>query len=180
MGEGESSIKAKVSIGIVSVEGTRTFRSFSRRKLGPFVIINRSNGLALDTGLHEHNGAEPIMWHPHGYPHQQWHFLRTQHWGEYVIVSAANKLALDARTYDDLSRTPCMWGRHAERHQRWRFGRSDDGLGYVIQSVATGHALDFPDGTTVHDIPHLYTRHGDPRQQFLIASLTSGGFAETG
>lgn len=97
-----------------------------------------------------------------------------------MIVSEANNLALDARMTHDLSRTPCMWARHAEPHQRWRFRRTEDGMGYMIQSVLTGHVLDFPNDSTIHDRPHLYDRHGDPRQQFLIASLTSGGFTEAG
>lgn len=120
------------------------------------------------------------MWHPHGFEPQQWVFIRTPHWGEYVICSVGNKLALDARTTSDLSRTPCMWARHAEPHQRWRFRRTEDGHGYTIASVLTGHVLDFPEGSGSRAVPHLYERHGDLRQQFLITSLTAGGFAEGG
>ncbi|WP_439386175.1 RICIN domain-containing protein [Amycolatopsis lexingtonensis] len=140
---------------------------------GPFVIIGREKGLALDTGIQNRNGSTPIMWPPNGFIHQLWKVRPVRnHWAEYTIESLEHGLVLDAGAGEELSRNPTMRSRTGEPRQRWRFSRVEDGLAYVIRSVLTGHALDFPVDSGPHSRPHLWECHRELHQQFLLASVT--------
>lgn len=172
----EVGMQARVSVLGVSVETDNLLGLFrvARRRQGPFLIIGRDCGLALDTAFHTDRESAPHLWTPHGQVQQLWFVMRTPHRGEYTIVSAANNMALDARTWDELPREPVMWPRHSEPHQRWRFHRLDDGVGYVIESVLTGQVLDCPWGAERKTRPCMWDWHGEFNQQFVVCRIPSG------
>ncbi len=156
--------------GVVAV-GTDDLGSLlaSRRvKGGPFMIVARDRGLALDTGFGVANLTEPILWPAHGFPQQLWLLAGTRRRGEYAIQSVANGLALDARREDGLGRTPVLWERHDEPWQRWRLKESPDGMACQLISVHTGHSLDCPSDAGPRDHPVLWDSHGEMTQQFLL------------
>jgi hypothetical protein len=53
---------------------------FSRRTLygGPCMLIERHNGLALDSTTSPHHRCRPVLWTPHGLQWQQWRFRRSR------------------------------------------------------------------------------------------------------
>jgi hypothetical protein len=130
--------------GIVSVE-TNVIDAFIRRwkSRGPFLLIGRDRGLALDTGGRA-EGESPILWPPNGGQRQLWYFRRTEHRGQYLIVSIDNELVLDAKISTEICREPVMWSRHGESHQRWRLHPTKDSAAFFIESVRTRHVLDIP------------------------------------
>jgi hypothetical protein len=75
-------IRAEVRLpGILSL-GTDDVGSLFRRRnraRGPFILIGRDSGLAVDTGLQDHRSAEPILWPAHAFVQQLWYFQRTNH-----------------------------------------------------------------------------------------------------
>lgn len=170
----------KIKIGfpwIVSVETDDVLKLFQKRRAsrGPFLLIARNQGLALDTA----SGAEgdnPILWPVHAEPHQLWYFRRTEYGGQFQIVSVANGLALDAQYGRDIPRPAVMWSRHGHAHQRWRLKPTDDGAACFIESVRTGHVLDRPweAGPETRTPAVLYEMHGDENQQFVIAAPSHG------
>jgi hypothetical protein len=148
---------------------------YRRTPPGPFLLISRDRGLALDTAFLT-EGKSPILWPTHAQPHQLWNFQRTEHREQYLIVSVENGLALDARTDSEMSRRAVMWSPHGESHQRWRLHPTNDGTAFIIESVRTGHVLDAPwdAGPETRTPPVLYERHDAVNQQFLIVSPSSG------
>lgn len=60
------------------------------------LIISRACGLALDTGFQTHQGSWPLLWPPHGLPHQLWTLTGVKGTKSHIISSAANESALDA------------------------------------------------------------------------------------
>lgn len=174
-------LKVGLLPGIVSLETSvgidDVLKLFQRRRAsrGPFILIVRSKGLAIDTAF----GAEddnPILWPPHAQPHQLWYFQKTKYQGQVEILSVANGLALDAHRSDDISRPAVMWSRHGQAHQRWRLHPTGDGAACFIESVRTGHVLDAPweAGPETHTPPILYPMHGKENQQFIIAAPSHG------
>jgi hypothetical protein len=163
--------------GIVSVETDNIFKFFQRRResRGPFLLIVRSAGLALDTafGSEEHN---PILWPPHAELHQLWYFRKTDYRDQFEIISVANGLALDAHRNNKASRPAVMRSRHGTNHQRWRLLSTADGAACLIESVSSGHVLDVPweAGPETRTPPVLYSRHGGRNQQFIVAAPSHG------
>ena len=147
-----------------------------RKSRGPFLLIGRDRGLALDTAFHQEEGAVPILWPAHAQPHQLWYFQRTEHRGQYLIVSVANGLVLDAGVSSELRRQPVMWSRHSESHQRWRLHPTEDAAAFIVESVRTGHVLDVPSeaGPETCTPPVLWEKHGAMNQQFLIVTPSGG------
>jgi Ricin-type beta-trefoil lectin domain-like len=145
----------------------------NRKYCGPFLLIGRDRGLALDTGGHAADDA-PILWPPNAGPRQLWYFHRTEHREEYLIVSADNGLVLDARISTETPRDPVMWSRHGQSHQRWRLRPTEDAAAFFIESVNTGHVLDIPWEAGKDTPPILWKRHGEVNQQFLIVTPSDG------
>ncbi|HUC25230.1 MAG TPA: RICIN domain-containing protein [Streptosporangiaceae bacterium] len=178
MVEQERHLRIKVGFPfIVSLETDDVLSLFRRRRTsrGPFLLVVRGRGLALDTAFHM-EGENPIVWPAHALPHQLWYFHRTEHDGQFEIVSVANGLALDAQTGRDTPRQAVMWTRHGQSHQRWRLHPTDDGAACFIQSVRTGHVLDVPweAGYETRTAPVLIEMHGGENQQFVIATPSRG------
>ena len=138
---------------------------------GPFLLIGRDRGLALDTGGLAANDA-PILWPPNAGPRQLWYFRETKHREQYLIVSIDNELVLDARTSTETPRQPVMCSDMGEPRQRWRLRPTEDAAAFVIESAHTGHVLDIPweSGTEKGTSPILFRRHGEVNQQFLIVT----------
>lgn len=140
---------------------------------GPFVLVCRHKGLAIDTGLNNQPGARPHLWSLHAYKHQLWYFRRASHRGEYLIVSIANGLALDARG-KERGRKVTMRPPRDEESQRWRMHPAADGAAFVIESVLTRHVLDAPVEAERRANIQLWDRHDRTNQQFLTL-MPSGG-----
>lgn len=163
--------------GIVTIETDDIFGFFKRRRAssGPFLLVVRGRGLALDTGF----GAEddnPILWPAHAMPHQLWYFHKTDYNDQFLIMSVANELALDAQRGTGTPRPTVMWSRHGQAHQRWRLRPTDDGAACFIESVRTGHVLDAPweAGQETRTPAVLYELHGGENQQWIIAAPSHG------
>jgi hypothetical protein len=165
--------------GFVSVELDRNDLAhlFRRRtwSRGPFILVGRDSGLAVDTAFRE-SGGKPILWPAHALSQQLWYFDRTQHKDQFRIRSAANDLFLDARQGAELRRSPVMRPRNERRNQHWRIHTTEDTIGFIIESVNSGHVLDVPEeaGPQTRTPLVLWTRHGSMNQQFLIMTPSAG------
>src|SRR6266705_2750021 len=176
-GEGATAIGVGIHLPGISVTTDDVSVLFRRQRKpvrGPFVLIGRNKGLAIDTAFQAERGSQPILWPPHAYQHQLWYFRKTPYRDEYLIVSVANGLVLDAGTSSELRRNPVMWMPHGEEHQRWRLHRTPDGAAFVIESVRTRHVMDVPQDAEARTVPCLWERHDGENQQFLIM-MPSGG-----
>lgn len=178
MTESARQIRIKVGFpGIVSVETDDVLRLFQRRRAsrGPFLLIARGKGLALDTAFGA-EGDNPILWPAHAMAHQLWYFHKTEHKDQFEILSVANGLALDAQIGRDIPRPVVMWSRHGQTHQRWRLRPTDDGAACFLESVRTGHVLDSPweAGQETRTPAVLYEMHGGENQQFVVAVPSRG------
>jgi hypothetical protein len=174
----ESGRQVRVKIGfpwIIGVETDDVASLFRRRRAsrGPFLLIDRGRGLALDAGW---DGKDSVLWRPHALPHQLWYFHRTEHSGEVLIVSVVSGLALDAQAGLELPRPVMMRPRHGESHQRWRLIPTEDGAASFVQSVRTGHVLDVPweAGPETRTQLILWSMTGAENQQFVIAAPSRG------
>lgn len=176
----EPSLPLKLSIGFpgivtfgidVDVRDVSALFPRNRKSRGPFLLIGRSRGLALDTGGRAADEA-PLLWPPNAGARQLWYFRKTKHRGEYLIVSIDNELVLDAREGTETPREPVMWPEHSQSHQRWRLRPTDNAAAFFIESVRTSHVLDIPlyAKADTETSPILFNRHGDENQQFLIVT----------
>lgn len=163
--------------GITGVWSDDIHSLFRRRRTsnGPFLLIGRDRGLALDTPPDQEEGLAPFLHPAHAQLNQLWYFHKTKHKGEYVIVSLASGLVLDAGWSGRLRRRPELRSCTEEAHQRWLLEPAA-GLGFTIESVSTGNALQVPDeaGPLSPVPPYLWTRTGETSQQFLIVTPSSG------
>lgn len=176
----EPSLPLKLSIGLpgivtfgIGVDSDDVSALFTRNRKshGPFLLIGRDRGLALDTGGRAADEA-PLLWPPNAGPRQLWYFRKTKHRGEYLIVSIDNELVLDARESTETPREPVMWPEHSQSHQRWRLRPTDNAAAFFIESARTSHVLDIPwhAKADTETPPILFNRHGDVNQQFLIVT----------
>ncbi|MFI9103250.1 RICIN domain-containing protein [Streptomyces fildesensis] len=163
--------------GVISVESDDVADLFRRRRTsrGPFLLMGRDSGLALDTAWRG-EGESPILWPAHAHPHQLWYFQRTHRRNQFLIVSVDNGLVLDARQGTELRRWPVMRSPSDDRHQHWRLHPTKDATGFIIESVHSGHVLDVPEeaGRKTRTPPVLWERHGEMNQQFLIMTPSGG------
>lgn len=163
--------------GIISLETDDLASQFRRRTTrGPFLLIGRDGGLALDTAYHTHEDSVPILWPAHAEPQQLWYFRKTGHRGEFLIVAVENGLALDAGRGNTLRRQPTMSAHTQEPWQRWRLHPTGEGAAMIVESVHTGQVLDVPHeaGPETRTPPVLWTRHGGINQQWLVVTPSGG------
>jgi len=180
MSDAPRHVRVKVGFPwVVSVETDDVLSLFRRRREsgGPFLLIVRGRGLALDTAFGMENDS-PVLFPPHALAHQLWYFHRTEYRDQVQIVSVASGLALDAQTGREVPRDAVMWTRHGQSHQRWRLRPTDDGAACFIESIRTGHVLDVPWEADLESrtAPVLYDMHGGENQQFVIATPSSSEF----
>lgn len=140
-----------------------------QRDAGPFVIISRACGMALDTAFSTDMGSRPILWPPHGRTHQMWFLRPTGTKGEVAIASADNRLVLDSTVPigDDVH--PVLWEEHLEPWQRWRLERAADGYGFFIQSVHNRMYLTASEDAERKWQPWFAGREGNFNQQWMLA-----------
>lgn len=176
----QEQVPAQLKIGFPGISGVDTddIRALFRRRRsskGPFLLIGRDRGLALDSPAGEQEGGSPVLWPTHAQQRQLWYFHKTSRRGEYVVTSVANGLVLDAGWTTKAGRRPEMQPRTEEAHQRWRLNPVDD-VAFVFESVATGRVLDVPyDAAPTRPVPPiLWPSHGGTSQQFLIVTPSSG------
>lgn len=176
----QEQVPTRLRIGFPGVAGVDTddIRTLFRRRRssrGPFLLIGRDRGLALDSPPGEQEGSSPVLWPAHAQQRQLWYFHKTSHPGEYVITSVANGLVLDAGWSTKAGRRPEMRPSTEETHQRWKLNPVDD-VAFVFESVATGRVLDVPyDAAPTRPVPPiLWPRHGGMSQQFLIVTPSTG------
>ncbi|GAA3285842.1 RICIN domain-containing protein [Dactylosporangium vinaceum] len=138
-------------------------------RAGPFLIIGRACGLALDTAFAVDNGSQALTWPPHGHRHQLWYLGPTGVVGEVSVVSAANGLALDATSAISGDIHPVLWEPNGEPWQRWYLQEAPDGAGYLIQSAHNRRYLTLNDEAEPRWSPWFEDRHGRQAQQWLVA-----------
>lgn len=138
-------LELRLPLLTVTADGidVRLRRRKSSEPAGPFLLIARDCGLALDTARRSTAGA-PLLWGPHGLSHQLWTLKPTGTAGEVYIVSEANGLVLDSG-HDSQDPRLWMWEQHGRPWQRWRLERTPDGVGCLIQACHSGRYL------TAHD-----------------------------
>ncbi|MDR3108014.1 MAG: RICIN domain-containing protein [Bifidobacteriaceae bacterium] len=140
---------------------------------GPFLIIERSHGLALESDSRAQMGWKPCLKTVHGSVDQQWGFRRVAGSNdEYVILSLANGMALDATFEPENHRNVLVWEEHAEPWQRWTLQRTPDSLGFQIKTCHVGHrSIDVGQAPGVGDSVWLWDSHGLAHQTFLIVPV---------
>ncbi|MET9346147.1 RICIN domain-containing protein [Streptomyces termitum] len=140
---------------------------------GPFLLIARDCGLALDTALGTRAGDKPHLWPPHADRHQLWFLLPGGAPGETLIVSAANGLALDSGA-DSGQPELVMWQPHREPWQRWRLQQSPDGAAFSVEAVHSRRFLTADDRSERGWRPWFEDHHAKWSQQWIL-SLPHGG-----
>lgn len=135
---------------------------------GPFLIVSRCCGLALDTAFGTNNGSLPILWSPHGFRQQFWYLRPSGHKHQTLIVSQESGLALESTRDATDGASPLLWEPHGEAWQRWALRPSPDGVGYVIESVLNGRVLTASEDAQCEWRPWFADRHGDWTQQWLF------------
>ena len=124
---------------VIGVDNIRMPTRKRKNVAGPFLIIARACGLALDAEGALDPGTIPHLRPPHGQPHQLWFLRSSGHEGEAIIQSSASGLALDSR------RPEKHWVQLREKDeeawQRWRVLDAADGVGCLLQSTNTGKFL---------------------------------------
>jgi hypothetical protein len=155
--------------------GTKDVRALFKqgRNAGPFLLVSRSCGLALDTAFAVDNGALPIMYPPHGRRQQLWYLEPSGYTGEIHLVSAESGLALDS-TVDPNGDKPLLWERNGAAWQRWTLHQAPDNVGYLIMSTLSSRALVANESTQPHWNPWLEDRSGSWAQQWML-SIPHGG-----
>jgi hypothetical protein len=153
------------------------FKGAKVSKNGPFLLVNRACGFALDTPVGTEPGGDVTVWSPHGQRHQLWRLETTGGKNEVLIVSVANGLVLDATFEVSGDIHPVMSENTGEPRQRWRLEDSPDGNGYLIQSVHSHRYL-----TIGHDAargwgPWFEDRHSRSSQQWMVL-LPQGRMAD--
>lgn len=140
------------------------------KEAGPFMIVSRACGMALDTAFSVELGSYPILYPPHGRPHQLWGLGPSSAKGEVQIRSAESGLALDStRTMDGNDVHPVLWESHGEPWQRWRLERSPDGLGFLIASAHSRRYLTASEDAEPKWMPWFADRAAEFNQQWLLA-----------
>lgn len=135
------SVDIRVGVPGLTV-GTKVAVPARRRgSTGPFLLVARACGLALDTALPDGPGQPPNVWPPHGEPHQLW-YLDHEKDGFVRIRSASNDWFLDVGQDPSAKHPFLAFEGHRERWQRWMIEPVEgDGMGVRIQSVYTRRLL---------------------------------------
>lgn len=163
-----------LTVGVDNIQVTGFGRRFGRKKpAGPYLITNRSSGLALDTAHQWDLGSRVATWPPHAHPHQLWYLRPSGIQGEVTIISAANSLALDSTRETSSDVRPLMEEPNGETWQRWRLEATADGIGYLIKSPHSGNYLTLTEEARNHLdgpwAPWFSPREGKSSQQWIFS-----------
>jgi hypothetical protein len=103
--------------------------------VGPFLIMNRTCGLALD-GESTLDGGKNLSVHQvTARPRQLWYVRPSGVKGQVLVVNAENNMAMDARPDEHGDIHPTMWTQHREPWQRWVLEESSDGAAFFLATV---------------------------------------------
>lgn len=139
----------------------------SRTERGPFLIISRGCGMALDTGERNDDGSPATVDTTDAGRRQLWYLRPTGHPGEVLIVSADNGLALDGTRPEDNGK-PLLWEPHGEPWQRWTLTPCPDGAAFYVGCVAHDRVLVMDDGAEPGWQPWLEDRRGLESHQWMF------------
>lgn len=179
MPENDSGLSIELRLPFLSIRANNVrTRLWPRlRSAGPFMIIARSNGLALEAPTDTGGGSHPATARPSGKTQQLWHFSPTGEARHVRITSAISGLVLDAGQSSDWNYSPELWPWQGKRWQIWSATPSPDGRAQFLRSYENGLVLDCPkddEGTW----PTIHGSHGRENQQWIIAlpvSALNGG-----
>jgi hypothetical protein len=139
----------------------------SRTERGPFLIVSRACGMALDTGGRNDDGSIATVHPTDAGRRQLWYLKPTGHNGEVLIVSTDNGLALDATRPRDRG-NPLLWEPHGEPWQRWTLTPCADGAAFYIGSIAHGRVLVMNQNAEPDWQPWLEERRGIKSHQWMF------------
>ncbi len=140
----------------------------SKKERGPFLVISRACGMALDTADRNEDGAIATVHPTNAARRQLWYLRPSGHAGEVLIISADNGMALDAgRPSDEVK--PLLWEPHGADWQRWTLTPSPDGAAYYIGSVGHGRTLVMNQDAEPNWQPWLEDREGIKAHQWMLA-----------
>jgi len=152
---------------------------FGRKKTvaGPFLIIERKSGLALETSSKAEFGQGPVLAPVSGNIEQQWILKRVPSKSErLIIISAVNNMVLD-KTDKCSTLVPFVLSKvvlnkeNGHHWQWWTISPTADGIGWVICSCSDPlilPALDVGKEPTVGQGIWTWDKHELTHQQFLI------------
>lgn len=160
-------------VGVDDIKMTGLRRWFSRGKpAGPYLIISRASGMALDTGG-QYDHGHVLAGSPNSFPHQLWYLRPSGIQDEATIISAANGLALDATVPTTGDIHPLMWEPNEEPWQRWRLEPAPDGIGFLIKSPHNGNYLTLSQEAHWHTddkwMPWFSPRQAEHSQQWIFS-----------
>ena len=163
-----------VNLPNVVVNANEINLNFLRRKRGddqgPFLIIARACGYALDVGFSAVAGTIPHVWPPHGEIQQLWNLRPSGKAGEVVLASVASGLVLGAlqtrKSHDDWpvleeAETGSKW-------QRWHLEPSADNAGYLLRLSGSALCLTMNADAEPEWRPWLAPRDPQRSQQWMI------------
>ena len=110
---GEISLLPLPGIKVWSDDIPGLVRRHRRPVQGPFVLIGRDKGLALDVGAQTGQGHEPQLLPLHARPWQLWYFRQTPHHGE--SPSAPRWQAPQERTFARRGTASAAYQRDGDR-----------------------------------------------------------------
>jgi hypothetical protein len=161
-------------IGVDDIKITDIRRWFGRTQhAGPYLVIGRASGLALDTGLQYDPGHRVASYSPHAQKQQLWYLRPGGVKDEVAIISAANGLAWDSGRDTSDGNHPHMQELNGEPWQRWRFEPTSDGIGFFIKSPHNGNYLTLWEEAREHLKepwhPWCAPRDGNQPQQWIFS-----------
>jgi hypothetical protein len=159
--------------GLVTVEVEDVLHYFSRSAdvAGPFLIIERQNGLALEANAKQQNGWRPWLAPLHGNVDQMWVLKKSAQKDEVLIASVSSQLVLDS-TWEYSDGAPLvLYESHGAENQRWRMRPTSDQLGWYLSNVKDDRVLDVGENPESWTKPWLWEYRGHRWQQFLLLPI---------
>ena len=155
---------------VVGAEDIHVKFARRRREAGPYLIISRACGYALDADQRASGpGQLLIVFSPHAQPNQLWYLRPTGMADEVSIISAANGMAVDATQETAGDPHPVLSEPGGAASQRWQLEAAPDGTGHLLQSVHSRRYLTANEGTQRTWNPWFEARHGHMSQQWIFA-----------
>lgn len=171
MGDGKPTLSVELKLPFLSVraENVRIRLRRWQRSAGPFLLISRTSGLALDSTYDTAAGSRPHMWSVHGLQQQLWYLHPVGRAGRVSIVSAYSSLALDAGEGSGKGHRPQLHGLSRSEWQEWTLAPAPEGGAQIIRSCGNGLILDCPWDAKVETYPVIYNSNGGENQHWLVS-----------